>query len=74
MKKLACLSSALILGSTTALTATVASAAQMEKMYSPPLFVNDGTLTSCILVNGGDEPVRVFMEILDPNGVSRVES
>ena len=74
MKKSACVLSALIVGSTTALMPAVASAAKMEKMYSPPLYVNNGTLTSCILVNGGDEPVRIFMEIIDPNGVSRVDS
>ena len=73
MKRLTCLVNALLFGVTlTAATfmPTVANAVDETKMYSPSLYVNDGTLTTCTLVNGGDEPVRVFVDIRNAYGVS----
>jgi len=71
MKRLASLFSALILGHTlitTLLVPSIANADPVMYMYSPPIALHSGTLSRCTLVNGGDRPVRVFVQILAPGG------
>lgn len=71
MKRLVSLFSALMFGytlTTTMLVPSIANADGVLTMYSPPLYIYDGTSTTCALVNGGDRPVRIFAQIINGSG------